>query len=348
MFARNHWYVAALSSELTSKPLGRRILGDPVVLYRTSSGRAVAFEDRCPHRRFPLSLGFVEADELVCNYHGFTFDTQGTCIRVPGQKHAPSRANLRRYPLVEQGVWTWIWMGDPDRPDHSKLPDTPYLVSGGDWDVLTGMAPLKARYELLVDNLLDLSHEAYLHATHIGTSEVAETPIDVDLDEDNRVVRVFRHIENAAPSPASQRFHGNQMIDRWQDIEYYPPGFYLLHTRFAPTGVQPAPDGTDDQAMHGKICYGITPSTETTTYNFWSWSRDYERGDAETDAYIMKVQDEVVQQDVVALDALEEAVAADPNSFEVNVRNDRGGLAARRMLERMIADEQASAQPVSK
>lgn len=336
LFARDHWYVAALTAEITEAPLGRVILGDPVVLYRTASGRALAFEDRCPHRRFPLSLGYVNGEELVCNYHGLTFDCEGACVRVPGQRNVPSRARLKPYPIVEQGLWTWIWMGDPEDPDFSKLPNTPYLVEGGDWDVLTGMCPLSAHYGLLVDNLLDLSHEAYLHSTHIGTPEVAEMPIDVEVDDDAGVVRVTRHMVNVKSAPATARIHGEGNIDRWQDIEYFPPGYYLLHTRFALTGVQPGPDGRDDEAMHGKIIHGITPSTENFTYDFWAWSRDYLRGDEEMDAYITKVQLEVVDQDLVALEALERSIAATPHMGEIDVRNDRGAIAARRMLKSLV------------
>lgn len=336
LFARDHWYVAALTDEITKTPLGRVFLGDPVVLFRTESGKALAFEDRCPHRRYPLSLGYVDGDDLVCNYHGLTFDCEGVCVRVPGQRNAPSRARLKPYPIVEQGPWTWIWMGDPASPDFSKLPETPYLMKGGDWDVLTGVCSLQANYGLLIDNLLDLSHEAYLHSTHIGTPEVAEVPIEVDVDDHIGVVRVSRHMVNVKSAPATSRIHGEGDMDRWQDIEYFPPGYYVLHTRFAPTGVQPGPDGQDDEAMHAKIVHGITPSTESSTYDFWAWSRGYLRGDEEMDAYITKVQLEVVDQDLVALEALERSIAAAPGVSEIDVRNDRGALAGRRMLRSLV------------
>jgi len=53
MFLRQHWYVAALCSELSERPIGRTILGEPVALYRNSSGRVVALADQCPHRGYP-------------------------------------------------------------------------------------------------------------------------------------------------------------------------------------------------------------------------------------------------------------------------------------------------------
>ena len=46
MFLKNQWYVAAWSNEIEGTPLARRIAGEPVVLYRTQGGQAVAFDSR--------------------------------------------------------------------------------------------------------------------------------------------------------------------------------------------------------------------------------------------------------------------------------------------------------------
>jgi len=102
MFLSDNWYVAALGAELTTKPLSRQILGEHVAIFRNESGRIVALADQCPHRGYPLSLGTVVGDELVCGYHGFTFDCTGTCVAVPGQDRIPSRADVRSYAVVEQ------------------------------------------------------------------------------------------------------------------------------------------------------------------------------------------------------------------------------------------------------
>ncbi len=340
MFARNHWYVAALSDEVSDHPLARTILGDPVVLYRTSDGTPRALADRCPHRRYPLSLGRLSGDLIVCGYHGFTFDCSGTCVAVPGQEHIPSKARVRPYPVVEQGVWTWIWMGDPDADDTKDLPSTPWLTDGDEWSVQTSMAPLDARYQLLVDNLLDLSHETYLHAGYISTPEVAQTPIETSVDEDLGIIRVNRHMNDVECPPFYARTTGIEgRIDRWQDIEYFAPCYYLLHSRIAPVGLAPADDGADDGAFHLKISYAITPSTEHSTYDFWGVSRNFAVEDAEIDEHLYKLNAEVVGQDVDALNVLERRVASDPDPFEVNIKVDRGGLAARRVLDGLVAAE---------
>ncbi len=342
MFAKQHWYVVAMADEVTDEPLGRRVLDEPIVLYRLADGTPVALADECPHRRYPLSLGRLVDDILVCNYHGFSFDCSGTCVAVPGQDNIPSRADVRAYPLVERGPWVFAWMGDPAAPDHSRLPDTPWLTSP-DYKVLAGMQPLAARYSLLVDNLLDLSHETYLHAGFIGTPEVAATPIETTMGDDG-VVRVSRHMEGAECPPFYSRSTGLQSpIDRWQDIEFHAPGVYVLHSRIAPAGAAPGDDGSDHPlASHAKILYGLTPSTATTTYDFWVVARDFAVDDVEVDEFMWKMNDEVVRQDVDALSILERRIAPDPDGAEVSIKIDRGALHARRRVAELVAAEQAS------
>ena len=84
MFLRNYSHSAALAEEVTAAPLGRILLDEPRVLYRTCGDAVVALEDRCPHRGFPLHGGRLINDQLECGYHGFTFDATGRCVRIPG------------------------------------------------------------------------------------------------------------------------------------------------------------------------------------------------------------------------------------------------------------------------
>jgi vanillate O-demethylase monooxygenase subunit len=335
MYLREHWYVAALSAELDSKPLSRQILGEHVALFRSDSGRVVAFADQCPHRGYPLSLGTVVGEELICGYHGFTFDCSGVCVAVPGQDRIPGRANVRSYPVVEQGIWVWIWMGHGEA-DLGSLPVTPWLVESDEWSTVSGVAKISAPVDLLVDNLLDLSHETYLHNGSIGTPEVATTPIEVEVDDETNAVRVYRHMNAVECPPFYSRTTGLQgKVDRWQDIDYSPPGYYLLHARIAPVGQPPLPDGTDDHAFHMKIFYGLTPSTETSVYDFWALARDFCVGDDEIDQFLEKMQRGVVQEDVDALNILQSRAEERREVSEVSVKIDKGGLAARRVLASM-------------
>ncbi|RSM46874.1 Rieske (2Fe-2S) protein [Actinoplanes sp. ATCC 53533] len=335
-FVRNQWYVAAYSEEVGEPLLGRTILGEPIVLYRTQDGTAVALSDRCVHRRYPLSLSGRDGDRIVCGYHGFTYEPSGACVYVPGQTRIPRTARVPAYPVVEQDSLVWVWIGEPERADAGTIPRVPWLSSPA-YTTVRGMEPLAARYGLLVDNLLDLSHETYLHGGYIGTPEVAETPITTEVDEGAGIVHVRRRMKDVECPPFYAKSTGIEgRIDRWQDIEYHPPGLYLLHSRIAPTGVEPGPDGDDSAACHAEIVYAITPETANSTLDFWMVARDFAVGDEEVSDYLAKSNHTVVMQDVVALNALELAIAGEPDGYqELSINIDTGGLAARRLLRKL-------------
>ncbi|MEV5750596.1 aromatic ring-hydroxylating dioxygenase subunit alpha [Actinoallomurus sp. NPDC052308] len=348
-FARNQWYVAAYGREVGRDLLARTVLGEPLVLYRTEEGEAVALADRCVHRRFPLSESRLDGDRIVCGYHGFTYAPDGDCVYVPGQRRIPRTARVASYPVVEQDSFVWVWIGDRALADATVIPRAPWLADPG-WTTVSGMEPLDARYGLLVDNLLDLSHETYLHGGYIGTPEVAETPITTEVDEEAGVVRVSRHMHGAECPPFYSKSTGIEgRIDRFQDIEYHAPCLYLLHSRIAPVGVTPGPDGEDGRAFHVEVVYAITPSTENTTYDFWAVARDFARDDDEVSAFLRDSNRTVVLQDVEALNVLEKVIATEPDGYqELSINIDTGGLAARRILARLAAGEQAPAGAVAR
>jgi phenylpropionate dioxygenase-like ring-hydroxylating dioxygenase large terminal subunit len=330
LIPRNQWYVAAYGSEIGDDLFARTICGEPVVFYRAGQ-EVVALEDRCVHRRFPLSKSRRVGDSIVCGYHGFTYDTNGACVAVPGQTRIPRTARVRKYPIQEQDGFVWIWIGD-DEPS-ATIPRAPWLTQDG-WTTVKGMEPLRARHSLLVDNLLDLSHETYLHGGYIGTPEVAETPITTEADEEAGVVRVSRRMADAECPPFYAKSTGmSGRITRWQDIEFFPPCLYLLHSRIAPVGVLPPEDGPDDQAFHVEVVYALTPETEHSTHDFWMVARDFAPGDEEVSAFLHDNNRAVVLQDVEALNLLE-ATMNDDQYQELSINIDTGGLAARRMIQK--------------
>ena len=169
MYLRNRWYCAAVSDELGTAPLGRILLDEPVVLYRKSDGALVALEDRCCHRRAPLSKGKVEGDKLRCGYHGFLYEPGGNVVWVPGQDKVPPGARVRAYPLVEKHGFAWIWMGAPSQADPATIPDF-HWNDDPEFAAVAGLLPVAADYRLLMDNLMDLSHVSFLHAATIGST----------------------------------------------------------------------------------------------------------------------------------------------------------------------------------
>jgi vanillate O-demethylase monooxygenase subunit len=347
---RNQWYVAAYGSEIRNELFARTICDEPILFWRTEAGEVVANSDRCVHRRFPLSQApsRLVDDKVVCGYHGFTYGADGKCVAVPGQTRVPRTARLTPYPVVELDSLVWIWIGDPALADPTRIPRASYLASP-DYTTVRGLEPLAARFSLLVDNLLDLSHETYLHGGYIGTPEVASTPISTEVDDEAGVVYVSRHMDDAECPPFYSRSTGLQgRITRWQDIEYTPPCLYKLHSRIAPVGSVPNPDGTDPDAFHVEVVYAITPETEHSTHDFWMVARDFALDDEEVSAFLAENNRTVVLQDVEALDVLEQVIRREPEGYqELSINIDTGGLAARRMLARMVgqAPRNAPAAP---
>jgi vanillate O-demethylase monooxygenase subunit len=329
---KNAWYVAAQSAQVGRELLARRIADEPMVFYRTEDGSAVALGDRCPHRSYLLSRGSLLGDHLVCGYHGFTFDPAGRCVAVPGQTSIPASAKARTYPVVERDGAIWVYPGDPALADVTAIPAHAWLR---EWNCVSGYARINARVVLLIDNLVDLSHETYLHPSQIGSPEVAQTPIESDTD--GNVVRIKRRMLGVECPPFYQSVAGLQTpIDRSQEIEFFAPGFYVLSTRVAAAGDR----GT---GFRTKIVHGLTPETARTSHDFWWIVRDIDRNDTANDASTIARQTAVLQEDIVALEALEASLAANPAPTEVSIGIDRGGLLSRRLLADLARAEGVAA-----
>src|SRR5262249_53285941 len=132
----------------------------------------VALENRCCHRHAPLSRGRKEGDDLRCMYHGLKFAPSGKCIEIPQQDIIPSTAVVRSYPVVEQDCWMWVWMGDPALAERALIPRA-LNHNDPDWLTLTGELAYDANYELINDNLLDLSHLSYVHQSTLGRNSMS-------------------------------------------------------------------------------------------------------------------------------------------------------------------------------
>ena len=200
MLIRNCWYLAGWGHEFEAGvPAQRMLVGEAVVLWRKSDGTIVAMEDRCVHRLAPLSLGTIEGDGIRCLYHGLKFAADGQCTDIPGQEKIPSTACVRTFPVVERGGWIWVWMGDPRRADPARIPGVMPL-DDQDWIFKTGMIDYQCNYELINDNLLDLCHLTFVHATSFGAGEAwATSRPKIEAIPDG--VRSSRWIEDTPPIP---------------------------------------------------------------------------------------------------------------------------------------------------
>ncbi|HTO08933.1 MAG TPA: aromatic ring-hydroxylating dioxygenase subunit alpha [Myxococcota bacterium] len=243
-FVRNLWYVAAWSHDVPAgKPVGVEVLGEPLVLYRRGDGGLTAFDDRCPHRLAPLSLGRVEGDDLRCMYHGLRFAPDGRCVELPGSAKPPARLAARTFPVVERWSWIWVWPGDPAKADPARVPRA-FGLEDPDWVYRSGALDYAADYELLNDNLCDLSHLDFVHEKSLGWASGSKWSNDsprISAEDDGlRIERWFRDHPIMGSQP--------QRVDTWSSYRYVLPGLFLLTTQAFPVGTAEAsglgpPDG---------------------------------------------------------------------------------------------------------
>ena len=340
MFLRNYWYVAASDAEIGRTPLSRVILGEPIVFFRTEQGTPVAFEDRCPHRQLPLSMGRLIGDELQCRYHGLRFGTDGRCVHIPGQDRIPQAAKARTYPVVERYHWVWIWMGDPALADPAAITDFHWL-DDPEWGAKTSYLHVKANWQLVVDNLLDLTHLAFVHETTIGNLALAEhAKVNVTRAPNNVVVT--RWIIDQDPPPTFQKVGGfTGKVDRWQIIDFVPPAFLRLDVGATPTGTG-APEGKRVGGINMRNLNAITPETETTSHYFWGQAHDFDVKNTETTNKIFEQIRTAFLEDVDVFSGQQRNLDLMPNSPQLDIAADAGALQARRILARLHDEEQAA------
>jgi vanillate O-demethylase monooxygenase subunit len=337
-FPRNQWYVAACSDEITRAPFTRRLLGEPVLLYRTENGEPVALFDRCPHRGLPLSKGKVIGDVVQCTYHGMCFDRRGRCTAVPSSNTIPERMRVPSYPLVEAWEWIWIWMGDPAAADANLIPDLHAWGFGraGWYSETSVLLPVAANYLLPFENLLDASHITYLHNGQIDAGNVAAHPFSIDID--GRMVRVRRDIHNEKQSPLTMKTFGfsGEYADRSIISEALVPSLCGIRVATAPVG-----QGHVEPQVN-QLAVGITPRDRTSSYEFTAVAQTFpfvnpQRHD---DLRNLLMEDVVVME---AIQALFDQLRPEQRT-ELSVKADEAAVRARRIIAGQIEQERAAAQ----
>ena len=348
MFLKGHWYTAGFPHELGREFLVRTFLNQAVVMFRTENGAPVALEDRCAHRRVPLSLGRLIGDTVECGYHGLQYDCSGKCTRIPGQKRPPPKVGVRAYPLVEKHRFLWIWMGDPEKADETLIPDYSMLDRTG-LQVSNIQFHMDAHVQFVIDNLLDLSHLAYVHGTTTGSPEISETA-DVKVVRDGDSVRVLRWMENVPPAPAFRQFGGYEgNIDSWQVSEFRPPTYVRVSYGSAPAGHGiPEGDWYEDQGHWGFYVYhGLTPETEKRCHQYRYVAFDPGMGDARTIAEFRFQCDQIIIEDSVLFPIQQESIDRDPVetsardiNTQVEIVHDGGLSAARQIVDELLAEQE--------
>lgn len=338
-FARNHWYAAAWAREVADAPLGRRLLDEPVVLFRKQDGTIAALTDRCPHRLVPLSMGVLTDRGIRCGYHGLEFDATGRCAHIPSQDVIPPTAQVRSYPVAERYALVWVWMGEAALADPALLPVIDKYGAPG-WELIDGgYQHHPSNYKNIVENLMDPAHTTFVHRQTIGNPLASTEPVKMERSDGHIVA--YKWLANSQPSPMDKQimdFKG-QAVDRGQFFYYHVPGLSRVDICTMPAGLAHTEENMNLGLRNNSIKF-LSPETESSTHFFWLHLRNYLVGDK---AWSDKLRGNLEK---TYLEDREIEMAMQRSQEELGVRQltalqiDRAPMIALQMIDKLIQSEQ--------
>lgn len=345
MFIRNAWYVGAWAKEIGSKPFPRTILGEPVVFFRGADGVVGALEDRCAHRGLPLRFGTVSGNHIVCGYHGVTFNCAGRCVAIPGQERIPSAMAVRSYPVVEQDDLIWIWTGEPEQADRSQIVSFPYHQS---WPHLDHTQHVKCDWKLMIGNLMDLTHLAYVHQGTIGGDPDAHTTARFDVLPNDNGVKFTRWLLNTVPPKLyvdAVGFEGR--VDRWMEFEFIAPGTVKQFTGALNVGEEAYEKGPRQGGFAIRVLHNVTPETEHSCFYFWSGCHGYRMDDPAVTGKLFEGLKTTFEEDEAILEAQQASLLRKPFPIVATSHDRAVAHAERVMKKRLDSEAQAARAPSS-
>ncbi|PBJ19922.1 Toluene-4-sulfonate monooxygenase system iron-sulfur subunit TsaM1 [Pseudomonas ogarae] len=340
VYMTNTWYAAALSDELTATPILRTLLGEPIALYRGASGNVIALHDRCPHRFAPLHKGQVFGDDLRCPYHGLRFNALGACVDNPiGEGKIPKAACAKSYTLAERDGIVWMWWGDQPA-DESQLRRWPEFADPERYTSVEGYIRVKGEYQLIADNLLDLSHAEFLHPYLATEGFNRRTQYSMEQQGELVVARNWRPNE-----PISGLFafaYGDDApshVDHLSIVKWQAPSTLRLEIGVTRPGQAPEEGPRSYQA------HLVTPETAHTCHYFWKWGRDFKLDDHDFSKKLQaSLQLAFENEDGPMIEAQSEHMQGQRQEAlnPVLLPTDSASLRARRVLQQLIDKQVAS------
>jgi len=344
-FPLNAWYACAYDVELKHELLARTVCNQKLVMFRKVDGSVAILEDACWHRLLPLSKGKLHGDEVTCGYHGLVYNADGRCTRMPSQETINPSACVRSFPVIERHRFVWVWPGEAALADPALVPD----MHWNDDPVWAGdgkMIRVKCDYRLVLDNLMDLTHETFVHGGSIGQAAVAEAPFVATHGD--RTATVTRWMENidAPPFWAKQIKRGRGYegpVDRWQIIRFEAPATINIDVGVAEAGSGAPPTlnnaGDRSRGVNGYVLNTITPETDKSCLYFWAFARNYALHDQRLTHELREGVATIFREDELILEAQQQAIDEHPGYTFYNLNIDAGSMWMRKLIDKMIAKE---------
>jgi vanillate O-demethylase monooxygenase subunit len=261
-------------------------------------------------------------------------------VAMPGQRVRGFPA-IRSFAVVERYGFIWVWPGDVALADETAMPvfeffDNPAWAYGG------GLYHIQCNYKLMIDNLMDLTHETYVHSTSIGQKEIDEVPCTTKVEGDHVITSRFMENIEAPPFWKMALRHNNLAddvpVDRWQICHFTPPSHVMIEVGVAHAG-KGGYDAPDDSKVYSMVVDFITPETETSMHYFWGMARKFQPQNPELTNAIREGQGKIFAEDLDMLERQQRNLSRYPDRALLMLNIDAGGVQSRRVIDRLLAKE---------
>lgn len=324
------WYAVTTSAAVGRHLLGRRAVGRPVVLFRTTSGTVVALADRCAHRPYPLSAGRLDGDLVRCGLCGFAYDSGGQCVSVPSQRRVPFGANVAAYSVREAHGLVWVWFGEPGRARLHRIPHLPWLDDPA-WASVGGERHVAAGFLLLHESFADVTQVPVV-APDLAPAVLQAEPPPLQVVVSETTVALHREFPpgrlpswqaELAGRPAEEEFAHRQ------EGYFVSPAAWVDHWDAA----------ADGACLRLRFTQLVTPLDARTSRLAWRVSRDFAVDDEAAGARVRELFASYYARVAAALETVQRVIDVDGPGPEVNVSADVAALKVRDIVQSMLAEE---------
>ena len=329
------WYAVVSGDALGRQLTSGRALDTPVALYRTADGQAVALEDRCAHRPFPLSKGRRDGDNVSCGLCGFVYGPDGACLSVPTQARVPVGARVRAFPTREYGGVVWVWFGEPAASTH-RLPELPWLAADG-WDTVRGEALVRANFLLLHESFADVTKVPVI-APDISPAVLHDLTPPLDVVVTETTVSLYRTFPPGRLPAWQLAAIGPSAAD--VEHEHVQEGHFLSPAVWADHWDARVPRGPGP-TYRMRFTQFVTPVTRTSSRLRWRVSRDFGVEDADAGSAVQTLFDDYYATVASMLGIMQDVLETDGPRAEVNVSADVAALKVRAIVSGMVSRDSA-------
>lgn len=345
-FLNNAWYAGGWDEELDGgRTLARTILAQSILFFRRTDGSIAALRNQCAHRYAPLHLGRREGDAIRCAYHGLQYDSDGRCIHSP-QASPISGISVRSYPAEQRDGLIWIWMGDRDKARVDLIPNYSFYSDAKPSCRFRDYIHSAGHYELMSDNIMDLSHIDFLHPSSLGPGSISIARPKVTASGDMLHIKWESTGQKAAPIYDPFLPEPGGLVDQELEVVWRPAALMFLTNRMTPVGYP------REDSIVGSSAHLMTPESETSTHYFYLGIRNFDVDNAEGNAArAASIKQAFALEDKPMVEAVQGSMGDCTDLLDrlgAYMPADAGALRARKQLKKLIQQELGSAERVQR